>query len=58
MSHKKKLTWYQLWLRIGKMQIAKSQSNSVQVRVDGVVYPAELSYEDNGQIAYIDAITH
>lgn len=51
MSHKtKKLTWYSLFLRIGKMTLKDTKENLVQVRIGEKLYPAELEYSQSGEV--------
>lgn len=58
MSHKAKkpLTWYQLWSRIGKMKLTKTQDLKVEIKVDDIIYPCSLDFDENGNHAFITVI--
>ncbi len=52
MSHsRKKLTWYQLHLRIGKMALTQAKTQIVELETDSGAVPLSLEYTDSGNIA-------
>lgn len=54
MSHKNtKLTWYQLYLRIAKMQLGNAKKQQVFVKNGDNLKPVNIEYDKNGTIAYL-----
>ena len=53
---KKPMTWYQLFHRIGKQTIHKTQNTKVQVMIDGELKECALVFTNNGSDFYLEVV--
>ena len=47
---KKSINWYQLWERIGKQTMYKTQNTKVHVLIDGELKECALVFTNNGKV--------
>ncbi len=52
MSHSKKtLTWYQLYLRIGKMPLERAKTEHAEITAGEGTLPVHIEYTESGNVA-------
>ena len=53
---KKSISWYQLYKRIGKQTMYKTQNTKVQVLIDGELKECALVFTNNGSNFYLEPV--
>ena len=53
---KKTITWFQLFHRIGKQPLKKTQHTKVQVLIDGELKECALVFTDNGSHFHLEPV--
>ena len=53
---KKSISWYQLWKRIGKQTMYKTQNTKVQVLIDGELKECALVFTNNGSDFHLEPV--
>ena len=53
---KKSISWYQLWERIGKQTMYKTQNTKVHVLIDGELKECALVFTNNGSDFYLEPV--
>ena len=53
---KKSISWYQLWERIGKQTMYKTQNTKVQVLIDGELKECALVFTNNGSDFHLEPV--
>ena len=53
---KKSISWYQLWKRIGKQPMYKTQNAKVQVLIDGELKECDLVFTNNGSNFHLESV--
>ena len=53
---KKSISWYQLWKRIGKQTMHKTQNTKVQVLIDGELKECALVFTNNGSDFHLEPV--
>ena len=53
---KKSISWYQLWKRIGKQPMYKTQNTKVQVLIDGKLQECALVFTNNGSDFHLEPV--
>lgn len=53
---RKSISWYQLWKRIGKQTVHKTQNNKVQVLINGELKECALVFTNNGSDFHLEIV--
>ena len=53
---KKSIGWYQLWKRIGKQPMYKTQNTKVHALIDGELKECILVFVNNGSDFYLESV--
>ena len=53
---KKSISWYQLWKRIGKQPMYKTQNTKVQVLINGELKECALVFTNNGSDFHLEPV--
>ena len=53
---KKSISWYQLWKRIGKQTMYKTQNTKVHVLIDGELKECALVFTNNGSDFHLEPV--
>ena len=53
---KKSISWYQLWKRIGKQPMYKTQNTKVQVLINGELKECALIFTNNGNDFHLEPV--
>ena len=53
---KKSISWYQLWKRIGKQPMYKTQNTKVQVLINGELQECALVFTNNGSDFHLEPV--
>lgn len=53
---KKSISWYQLWKKIGKQKMYKTQNTKVQVLINGKLKECTLVFLNNGSDFYLEPV--
>ena len=53
---KKSINWYQLWKRIGKQPMYKTQNTKVHVLIDGELKECALVFTNNGSDFHLEPV--
>ena len=53
---KKSISWYQLWKRIEKQPMYKTQNTKVQVLIDGELKECALVFTNNGSDFHLEPV--
>ena len=53
---KKSISWYQLWERIGKQTMYKTQNTKVHVLIDGELKECALVFTNNGSDFHLEPV--
>lgn len=53
---KKSISWYQLWKRLGKQTIHKTQNTKVQVLVNGELKECALVFTNSGSDFHLEIV--
>lgn len=48
------MTWLQLWKKIGKQPLKRTQNRKVTIYHNGMIYEAEMRYTNNGNYFYLE----
>ena len=51
-----RITWLKLLTKIGKQRVNKIKNKTVEVEIDGKLYPVELVYTNSGYNFHLKAI--
>ena len=53
---KKSISWYQLWKRIGKQTMYKTQNTKVHVLIDGELKECALVFTNSGSDFHLEPV--
>ena len=53
---KKSISWYDLWKKIGKQTMYKTQNTKVQVLIDGELKECALVFTNNGSDFHLEPV--